>query len=320
VSAHSERPQARLCELEDDGLIAFEGEDAIAFLHAQVTSDLAGLASPATQYGGYCSPKGRLLATFLLWRRAADGPAVLLQLPGELRESIQSRLAKYVLRSRVKVTDASLRYARFGVSGPGAREAVTAVAGRAPDRVHEVVSSDGVDVTRLPVERYGVVCPTEQRDAVRARLLQFATGEAPAYWQRLDIEAGIPVITPATQDEYVPQMVNLDLVGGVSYSKGCYPGQEIVARTHYLGKLKQRMYRVTTPDVAVLAPGDRLYSGAFGADQASGAILYAAPAHGGSGDALAVIQTAAIRSGPLRLAAPDGPEVRLATLPYDVPA
>ena len=303
---------ARVCELRNEELIGIEGEDAVAFLHAQLTSDVAGLAAPATQYSGYCSPKGRLLATFLVWRM---GTALVLQLPLELREAIQSRLAKYVLRSRVKVTEASSRYAVFGVAGDGAREAIAALAGRAPEHMHEVVAADGFHVARLPVDRYAMLVERARADAIRAQLLSSAAVIDEAEWRALDIAAGIPVITPKTQDAYVPQMVNLDLIGGVSFAKGCYPGQEIVARMHYLGRLKQRMYRVRAAADAPLHAGDALFSAAFGPDQASGGVLVAVGA-----EALAVIQTAAVDAGPVHVGALHGTPLEMLPLPYTLPA
>ena len=136
-------------------------------------------------------------------------------------------------------------------------------------------------------------------------------------WSTLDIEAGIPVITRETQEEYVPQMVNLDLIGGVSYSKGCYPGQEIVARTHYLGRLKQRMYRVRLADENPRT-GDPLYSAEFGRDQSSGTILNAAPTSRGAHEALAVIQKSSAATATLHWKALDGPAIEILSLPYAI--
>src|ERR1700687_2569845 len=139
------------CELKRVGLIGFSGEDAASFLHAQLTSDVAGLIEPRTQYSGYCSPKGRLLATFLLWRREAD---VLLQLPAELRDVLQERLSKYVLRARVRVSSASERYSIFGLAGAGAASALGEMNLPLPSGDHDVTSADDVYVTRLPLSRY----------------------------------------------------------------------------------------------------------------------------------------------------------------------
>ena len=297
-------------ELDDIGLISFSGEDAAAFLHAQLTSDVLALRAPSTQYSGYCSPKGRLLATFLVWR-LDDG--IVLQLPAALREAIQARLARYVLRAKVKVADATARYRLFGIAGRGADAALSAAFGATPASVHAVTGNAAVRIAAIPGERYLLLTDANEQ-AVRAKLdAAFARGDS-GDWRALDVQAGIPAIGEGSQDEYVPQMVNLDLVGGVSFNKGCYPGQEIVARMHYLGRLKQRMYRIRVSGAGDLAAGGPLYSPEFGADQASGAILY----RGAADEALAVIQRSSAGSA-VHYGAPDGPQVEFLPLPYTLP-
>ena len=304
---------AYFCELASTGMIAFRGPDAGTFLHAQLTSDVAGLASPQTQYSGYCSPKGRLLATLLLWHLGDD---IRVQLPAILRDGIQSRLSKYILRSRVTAAEVNGHSALFGIAGDDARSAVAELAGDIPDALHGVVSRDGVCVTRLPIDRYLLAATADRADATRAWLSERLLGQPEISWSALDIEAGIPVITHETQEEFVPQMVNLDRIGGVSYSKGCYPGQEIVARMHYLGRLKQRMYRVRVGEEASPRTGDALYSAEFGPAQSSGTILNAAPAVGGGHEALAVIQKSSAVTDTLRWKALDGPAIEFLSLPY----
>ena len=304
------------CELQSDGLIAATGADAVAFLQAQLTSDVAGMIAPQTQYSGYCSPKGRLLATCLIWR---DHEEIVLQLPRTLREALHARLSKYVLRARVSLADATQTYRLFGVAGAKAQDAIASFSAPPPQATHEVVSIPGIRVTRLPVDRYMVLAHEEHADRVHTALAA-CTAQCPATdWVRTDIEAGIAIVTPLTQEEYVPQMVNLDLIGGVSYSKGCYPGQEIVARMHYLGRLKQRMYRIHIPVTQMPLPGDALYSHAFGPDQASGAIINAAPVQGAGCEALAVIQTVSAAQGSVHWKSLDGPALDFLPLPYKIP-
>ena len=305
----ADRP--RYFELSDSALISFAGNDAAAFLHAQLTSDVLGLRAPSTQYSGYCSPKGRLLATFLVWRLEDE---IVLQLPASLRETIQARLARYVLRAKVTVSDATSRYALFGVAGRGAAAATQATVGSAPAALHQVTGDSVVRATAIPLDRFLLLAPADHAPALRERLEAVCTRGESGGWRALEVEAGIPVITEASQDEYVPQMVNLDLVGGVSFSKGCYPGQEIVARMHYLGRLKQRMYHVRVDAAGDLPTGSPLYSPEFGAEQACGAILYS----GVSGEALAVLQKASAASA-VRYGAPDGPVVELLPPPYTLP-
>ena len=309
--------RAAFCDLSSSSLISFSGEDAASFLHGQLTSDIAGLRAPATQYAGYCSAKGRLLATFLVWRLESE---ILLQLPRVLHDALQSRLLKYVLRARVKVADASERFALFGLVGAAADVSLAVSSATLPDVAHEVVLLETGALTLLPLQRYLLLVEEARAHDVRVNLEKVAEKRDERLWQRLDIEAGIPLITPPTQDEYVPQMVNLDLIGGVSYTKGCYPGQEIVARTHYLGRLKQRMYHVRMATSEQPAAGDALYSREFGPDQASGTILSAeTDRRDGVYDALAVIQTGVARNGYLYWRSLDGPALEFVPLPYAIP-
>lgn len=303
---------AIFCELSSAGLIAVRGADALSFLHAQVTRDIAGMESRQTGYSGYCSPKGRLLATFLVWRHDQQA---MLQLPGDLRELIQSRLSKYVLRAKAELSDATRDHRLFGVYGEGAGEIIRTLIGAAPERPHELIVADDIWCARLPESRYLLMVGRNGNDTVRSALSSRAREEPESAWLRLDIEAGVPVITSAIQDQYVPQMVNLDLIGGVSYTKGCYPGQEIVARMHYLGRLKQRMYRIRLPVGDPPLTGESLYSAEFGAQQASGSIVSAVRDAGGF-QALAVIQTSAASGGGIHWKSLDGPAVDFLPLPY----
>jgi tRNA-modifying protein YgfZ len=219
-----------------------------------------------------------------------------------LAEAIRKRLTMYVLRSRVKVEDLTPELACVGIFGTEAAQQISALGGAIPERLHGIAAHEDVTMIHLPAQRYLAVLPRKHPG--------FADGGDA--WSGLDIAAGIPFILPATQEEFVPQMVNLDLIGGLSYTKGCYPGQEIVARTHYLGKLKQRMYRASIAAAAV--PGDKLYCADLG-DQSGGMIVSSARAAGGRHDVLAVLQTAHAQAA-WHLGSLQGPELELASLPY----
>lgn len=281
-------------------LLRFSGAEAQAFLHGQLTCDVAALQPGSSSYGGYCTPKGRLLATFLLW---ATGDGYMMLLPGALAEAIRKRLTMYVLRSKVKVEDLTQDLACVGVYGTDAAQQIAALGGGIPKCLQGVAAQDGVTVIQLPVQRYLAILPRSQ---------QAAMADGGDAWTGLDIAAGIPFILPATQEEFVPQMVNLDLIGGLSYTKGCYPGQEIVARTHYLGKLKQRLYRAVVAAAAV--PGDKLYCAELG-EQSGGMIVNSAPAADGRFDVLAVLQTAHTKAA-WHLGSLQGPALEMASLPY----
>jgi hypothetical protein len=304
------------CELSQQGLISFSGEEAQNFLHNQLSCDVAGLAPDRSTYGAYCTPKGRMLASFLLWR-AAQG--YFMQLPSSLREPVQKQLSKFILRSKVKAEDASGSWVKFGVAGEGASPFMEKTFGWIPQTSHEVLHLPDLMLLRLPSDRFEIVASQHKAPEILEALTDTRRLAGPGHWAWLDIRAGIPIITPATQEAFVPQMVNLDLIGGVSFEKGCYPGQEIVARMHYRGTLKQRMVLTHIAGTDSPQPGDKLYSADFG-EQACGTIVNAAHSPEGGYDALAVIQIASAGKGNVRWRSSGGPALKQLPLPYAVPA
>jgi len=303
--------QSVFCELAQFGLIRFSGAEAQAFLHNQLSCDVAALTSGKSTYGSYCTPKGRVLATFLLWRAGED---FFMQLPSPLREPIQKLLSKYILRSKVKATDASSDWKLLGVAGTDAAALVQRAVGDVPRGVHDVINTQDSMVIRLPGDRYEIVAANKSPGIVES-LSDGAEKADPDYWDWLDIRTGVAVILPATQEAFVPQMVNLDLIGGVSLTKGCYPGQEIVSRMHYRGTLKQRMYLANIAGSDRPQPGEKLYSSDFG-EQACGTIVNAARSPEGGHDVLAVIQIASAERGDVRWNSPSGARLKFMQLPY----
>ena len=290
-----------ICELSHLGLVRFFGAAAQTFLHNQLTCDVAPLTSGESTYGSYCTPKGRVLSTFLLWR---TGDEFFMQLPSPLREPIQKQLAKFILRAKVKVSDASSDWTLIGIAGKDSAALLQRVA-------------SGETVIKLPGERYEIAAPREKAQAILTALASATEKVTTEYWDWLDIRAGVPVILPAMQETFVPQMLNLDLIGGVSLTKGCYPGQEIVARMHYRGTLKQRMYLANIAGSDLPQPGDKLYSSNFG-EQACGTIVNAARSPEGGSDLLAVIQIASAEKGDVHWKALAGPALKFMQLPYSV--
>jgi len=250
-----------------------------------------------------------------LWR---SGEADFhLQLPAPLREPIQKQLAKYILRAKVQAADASGDWTLAGIAGGGAGDAVRRATGLHPESPHDVAIGPHAMVIRLPGERYEVAAARDKAAAILDALKQGAELKDAEYGDWLDIANGVPVVLPGTQEALVPQMANLDIIGGVSFDKGCYPGQEIVARMRYRGTLKQRMYRARVDTAERPAPGTKLYSPAFG-EQSCGTVLNAARSPDGGHELLAAIQIAAVEQGDVRFGAPDGPAVTLLPLPYSV--
>lgn len=283
-----------IAKLDQFGLLQVTGEEARAFLHAQLTNDIENLAPGRAQYAGWCSAKGRLLATFLV---VPCGGGFLLQLSRDLASVVAKRLAMFILRSKVKLADATDRWEQHGLWG----EAPLAALGLAPPgRDLEVVEKDGMIAVRVESDRYLVLAPAATKERIKA-------DTAAEDWTLAEIRAGRPLVVQATQDQFVPQMVNLELAGGVDFRKGCYPGQEIVARAQYRGAVKRRMVRLRG---GALHPGQDLYSD-DAPGQASGTVVNAA-----GDEALAVLQLSAIESrAPIR-AQPQGPALEPLALPY----
>ncbi|MGZ5041570.1 MAG: CAF17-like 4Fe-4S cluster assembly/insertion protein YgfZ [Usitatibacter sp.] len=299
-----------VADLSHNALLGVTGDDAEAFLQGQFTNDVKALGVGEAQWNGWCSPKGRLLATFLLLRRA-DG--FLAMLPAEIAASVTKRLAMFVLRSKVKIQDVSAQYERIGIAGPGAAPLVSRYWGSTP-AVMGSVEKDGATCISLGGDRFVTLVPPDAAPAFRKLFGgDWQHGGADA-WEWTSIQAGFPTVVAATQDAFVPQMANFELVGGVSFKKGCYPGQEIVARTQYRGILKRRMALAHVEGADRPHPGESVYSSAF-ADQSAGTIVNAAPAPGGGFDALVVAQLEALAKGDLHWKSPDGPRVEVRSYP-----
>ncbi len=302
-----------ISDLSQFGLIAFTGEDAQTFLHGQITNDLRGLTEKAAVFAGYLSAKGRMLANFLVMRRGAD---ILIMLPAGLREPIQKRLSMFILRSRAKARDAGAEWVRLGVSGPRASAALAEALGIAlPDSLMGMAHADQAFVLRLGDDRFDVFAQPDIAPALWRRLSsECAPVGAPA-WDWLMVRAGVPMVLPQTQDHFVPQMANMEMLGGVSFNKGCYPGQEIVARSQDRGKVKRRLFLAHVDTAAV--PGDELFSPDL-ADQAAGHIANVAPAPGGGCDVLAVVHNSCVEAGNVHLKSRDGARLSFLPLPYPV--
>ncbi|MFA6313447.1 MAG: folate-binding protein YgfZ [Sterolibacterium sp.] len=303
-----------LAPLTDLGLIRVGGDDATAFLHNLLTNDLKGLAADGVQLSGLCNPKGRLLANFLIWHEGAD---LMLALSADLLASILKKLSMYVLRSKVRLADASGERVLIGISGPEASKALADL-GSMPMELFKVASIEQGQVLCLADNRYLLAVTSSAAEGVWSRLAVRARPAGLAAWHWLEIRAGIPRISAATQEEFIPQMVNFELIGGVSFKKGCYPGQEIVARTQYLGKLKRRMY-LARSDTELPAIGAHLYAPETG-DQSCGRVVRSSPAPQGGNELLAVIQSTCAEAGEVHLHNPSGPRLVLQPLPYALDA
>ena len=277
--------------LPDWGVIRALGPDAASFLQSQLTQDVLGLDAHRATLAGWCSAKGRLLSSFVVWRPAPD--EVLMACSADLLAAALKRLTMFVLRAKCKLSDASAELALHGVAGSSA----TAAAWRCAD-----------GLIGLP--------------AVRGTARALRIGAVPALplidanaWSWLEVASGVPRIVAATAEQFVPQMVNFEVVGGVNFQKGCYPGQEIVARSQYRGTLKRRAF--VFESVSAAAPAQEIFHSAD-LEQPAGMVVNAASWQGRH-RLLAEVKLAALDAGTLHLGAADGPLLTRADMTYAVP-
>lgn len=246
-SLHAALDGSLRCVLGDRGILAFRGADAAAFLHRQLSTDVAGLEPGDTRLTSYSDARGRLL---FVGRLYAEPERLLLEVPAERLEPLKQTLARFVLRADVHISDASAELARCGVTGQNAAMALHSLTGKLPSEPGESCSPlEGLRVVRLPGPRVRWALlgePAAVQQAWDALEGHAATGGVGA-WRLLEIEAGIPHVHEATAGHFVAQMLNLDRLGAIDFDKGCYPGQEVIARTHYLGRVKRRMQLLYAP-------------------------------------------------------------------------
>jgi folate-binding protein YgfZ len=307
--------------LTGQGLIAVTGEEAASFLHKQLTNDVEHLGPGDARLAGFCTPKGRLQATFLMWRHA---DTVYLQLPREIQPPLQKRLSMFVLRAKAKLSDAAAEPQHavvLGFGGARAEAALQQVVGTLPPAPYTKFDHASGTVLRVAdafgAPRYQWITSIEAAQAAWPALAaELAVGGDDA-WQLSSIHAGVPEITLRTQEQFVPQMINFELLGGVNFKKGCYPGQEIVARSQYLGKLKRRTTLATV--AAGAAAGDEVFDVAD-PEQPCGMVVNAAPNGEGGSDLLVEMKLASLTDADVRLGSPQGAQLRFQPMPYPLDA
>nr|WP_238531421.1 folate-binding protein [Collimonas fungivorans] len=307
--------------LTDLGLIAFSGEDAASFLHTQLTNDVQNLPAGQARLAGYCSPKGRLLATFLMWK---SGDSILLQLPRSLQAAIQKRLQMFVMRAKAKPADVSDTQIILGLAGNAAGAALAPWFPALPAEPYAKLDNEHGTLIRVAdadtgtgsVPRYQWITSPEHAIAAWPQLGKNLQPVAASAWRLGDILAGVPQITLPTQEQFVPQMINFEVIGGVNFKKGCYPGQEIVARSQYLGKLKRRAVLASVAATGIAA-GTEVFSSAD-PDQPCGMIVNAEADSAGSSRCLLEIKLAALENGTVHLGSTAGPQLQFQALPYSI--
>jgi tRNA-modifying protein YgfZ len=297
-----------VCRLTDWGVLRAFGADAAQFLHGQLTQDIVHLEAGQARLAGYCSPKGRLLATLVVWRRGAD--ELLLACSADLLPATLKRLSMFVMRAKCKLSDASTECPLWGASGLAAQRLLDPAAALA---VGAHRASDEQELVRLPDALVdGTFVPRYLVAGATAPALPTMTEDL---WRGLEVHSGVVRVVGATVEQFVPQMVNLELVGGVNFKKGCYPGQEVVARSQYRGTTKRRAFVVSASEA--LQPGQEVFS-SQDPDQPAGLVALAGTSPLGS-VALVEMKLAALEGGSLHAVSTGGTQLRLLQLPYELP-
>jgi len=285
------------------GVIRVEGEDAAKFLHGQLTQDFALLGMDQARLAAFLSAKGRMQASFIGFKRSAT--EVLLVCSRDLLPATLKRLSMFVLRAKAKLTDATADFALYGVAG----ESIHSVAFGAQPAWFKTDIGSATVVHLYPADgapRALWVAPAS--DAAPA-------GPAldPALWLWSEVRSGVATLTTPVVETFVPQMLNYESVGGVNFKKGCYPGQEVVARSQFRGTLKRRAY--VAHAAAEVAVGAEVFSTAD-LEQPCGTVVQVAPAPGGGFDAIVSLQITAAQEGGLQVGAAGGVALSLQPLPY----
>jgi len=318
-SPSNEPARSFVAPLTDLGLIAATGEEAAHFLHNQLTNDVEHLGLGEVRLAGYCSPKGRMLASFLMWK---TGDAIMLQLPRQILPAVQKRLQMFILRAKAKLNDATDSHVILGLGGDAAAGALAKWFPAMPSAPYTKVDSEAGTLIRVAdafgAPRFQWITSGTIAEQAWPELTKTLAPVGTAAWRLADIHAGIPQITQPTQEQFVPQMVNFELIDGINFKKGCYPGQEIVARSQYLGKLKRRML-IASIDASDAKAGMEVFSSAD-PDQPCGMIVNAEANARGGADCLVEVKFAATEEGTIHLGSAPGPQLAFGTLPYPLPA
>lgn len=301
---------AFFCTLSHEGVLAVRGADAGKFLQGQLTCNLNYLSDTQASLGARCTQKGRMQSSF---RILLESDGVLMAMASELLEPQLADLKKYAVFSKSKLTDESAAWVRFGIDHGDA--ALGSLGLELPAETDRVVRSDGLIAIRVSPDRAELWVSADQAGAIKGKLSALLAEGDLNQWLLGQIRAGIGQVMPGTRELFIPQMLNLQAVGGVSFKKGCYTGQEIVARMQYLGKLKRRLYRLQLDASERPEPGTQLFSPSHGSS--IGEVVLAA--HGEQQiELLAVLQAEAAEAGDLHVGAVDGPALHLLDLPYQL--
>ena len=303
-----------ICDLSHFSTVVIAGEDAAEFIQGQFTNDVYKVNENNSQISAICNNKGRMIANFRLFNYQQN---YFTSIRNDLVDRSISHLQNYILRAQIAIQDISEQLIHIGISGNNADSLLSAFIVNLNTTVDSISHNDSYIAIRVSGEtpRYEIFCSLEHAKTLWQAVASKAKVVNSAYWDYLNIQNGLPFIDNNTSEEFVPQMVNMDLINGVSFEKGCYTGQEIVARMHYLGKLKKRCYKINIDTDKKPETGDKLFAENARAGQNTGAIVNVEKNPESGYDALAVIQIADTESK-LFLNDANGPVITVKELPY----
>lgn len=322
---------AVLSNLSDRGLIQVHGEDAESFLQNQLTNDIRNVTETTHQASAWCSPKGRIIANFRIFKR---GDSYYLAVSTDLLELVLKKLRMYVMMSKVTIEDATESLVHFGYAGELAEKELQEVLDLdcktnkeacqiVPVETDQTLRYKTLSILRLPgtVPRFEVFGELDDAKKLWEHCNVRAAPVSSNGWHYLNILAGLPVITQASSEDWIPQMVNFIAINGVDFQKGCYPGQEVVARLNYLGKTKRRMYHIEINTDKLPDAGDAIESSdesdsASVSDKEAGKVLNAVINPAGKVEALAIIKIA--EANKILSLAESNASIELLDLPYPV--
>lgn len=310
---------ATITPLPHLAILQAHGRQTAELLQAQLTQDVRTWPQDTARMAAFCTPQGRMLGDFLLWKQGGDAIDLLLDV--SLAESVLKRLRMFILRLQCKLDDVTAKRRVFGVLQPPDEAAnLGPEAWPCPTTTWELLRRDGLSMVRLPdtpaQRRLLLVAESPAGLLSIENLSSHVKADAVQNWMLAEIRAGVGHVTAATVQQFVPQMLNYEVLGAVDFKKGCYPGQEIVARMQYRGTIKRRTYRVLCDEE--LQPGDVIIH-SLDPEQPCGMVVNAAPARPGW-EALAELKISAVSEGSLHARDPNGPVLHIADLPYSLPA
>ena len=306
------KDETYLCDLSTLGVIKANGEEAQSFLHGQFTNDLNQVDIETSQLSGYCNAKGRLISIFRVFKHSES---YLILLRKDVLDNTLKKLNMFKLMAKVEITDATDEFVVFGLAGNNTKSILKNNSIDFPETKNQCLDNNEYIISHVDEHRALIIAHPEKAIELWDLFENNTVSRNYNIWKLYDIQNGIPEITEETFESFIPQMVNLELIDGVNFQKGCYPGQEIVARTHYLGKPNRRMYKAEILAEENFLPGTNIYSKEEG-EQAVGKIVSSVRYTRDNVNALIVLRTEKDNNNDLNIGSLSGPIASIGKLPY----